>query len=315
MVKAKNANVVREGHGEAGGSSGGGKTGKGKQVARSETPLDKFILVQATANYEDWTQKKRKIAPGHRVDLSDMGGMEIILAPFQDIGWGSLLIVNELFYHMMLYEFYANQRGRAQSGGNVDTSRVKGKNIDFDDRLLNSILETPEDGMRFYTKNKKCFDLILYSEKRFEELFTKGIMLKRSEDRTVDKLDAYGRILRHIILNIIIPNVGHKSSIKNMHSFVILAMHEHRKMNFGYIAIEHMLATQSSLTKCLPMVVFIPRIYNQNTFKMMGFSNNEEGKLIREGQEEDSENSKEEEEKEGNEAKNMDEDETNEEEI
>ncbi|KAI5671372.1 hypothetical protein M9H77_11736 [Catharanthus roseus] len=283
--------LEREGHGEAGGSSRGSKKGKGKQVARSETPLDKFISVQAAANYEDWTQKKRKIAPGHRVDLSDMGGMEIIPALFHDIGWGYLLIVNELFYPMMLYEFYSNQ----------------------------------QRGCAFTQKNKKCFDPSLYNEKRFEEIFTKRIMLKRSEDRTIDKHDAYGRILHHIISNIVIPNVGDKSYITNMHSFVMLAMHEHRKINFGYIAMEHMLATQSSSTKCCPTVVFLPRcsnifkityfgpndhigigkIYNQNTFKRMGFSRNEDRRLIRGGQEEDSENCKEEEEDEGNEPENM----------
>ncbi|KAI5683090.1 hypothetical protein M9H77_04318 [Catharanthus roseus] len=333
MVKVKNVNIGRDGHGEEGGSSRGGKKKKDKQIARSEIPSDKFISVKAAANYEDWIKKKRKISPGHRVDLSDMAGMEIIPAHFQDIGWGSLLIVNELFYPMMLYEFYANlQRGRIQAGGNVVTSRVNGKNIAFDDRLLNSILETPEDGIFFYTKNRKCFDPNLYSEKRFEELFTKGIVLNTSEDRTIDKLDAYGRILHHIISNIVIPNVGHKCSITNMHSFVMLAMHEHRKMNFGYIAIEHMLATQSSSTKCLPYGCFltkvfqhfnitffgpnehigIGKIYNQNTFKRMGFSRNKDGKLIRGGQEEDSENSeKEEEEKEeGNEPEDVDEQES-----
>ncbi|KAI5681098.1 hypothetical protein M9H77_02325 [Catharanthus roseus] len=309
MVKTKNANVGKEGHGEAGGSSRGGKKGKGKQVARSKTSLDKFISVQAATNYEDWTQKKRKIAPGHRVDLSDMGGIKIILALFYDFGWGSLLIVNESFYPMILYEFYANlQRGKTQSGGNVITSRVNGKNIVFDDKLLNSILETPEDGMCFYIKNKKFFDPNLYSEKR---------------------------ILNHIISNIVIPNVGHKSSITNMHSFVMLAMHEYIKMNFGYIATEHMLATQSSSTKCFPYGYFLTKvfqhfkitffgpndhigigeIYNQNIFKRMGFSRNEDGGLIRGSQEKDSENSKEEEEDEGNEPKNMAKDETNEEKI
>ncbi|KAI5663975.1 hypothetical protein M9H77_23298 [Catharanthus roseus] len=230
---------------------------------------------------------------------------------------------------MILYEFYANlQRGRTQTGGNVVTSRVNGKNIAFDDKLLNSILETPEDGMRFNTKNKKCFDPNMYSEKRFEELFAKRIVLKRSEDRTVDKLDAYGRILHHIISNIVIPNVGHKSSITNMNSFVMLAMHEHKKMNFSYIAIEHMLATQSSSTKCLPYGCFltkvfqhfkitffgpndhigIGKIYNQNNLKRMGFPRNEDGRLIRGGQEKDSKNSKneEEEEEEGNEPEEND---------
>ncbi|KAI5666791.1 hypothetical protein M9H77_16644 [Catharanthus roseus] len=126
----------------------------------------------------------------------------------------------------------------------------------------NSRGETPNEGMRFHTKNKKCFDPNLYSKERFEDLFTKGIMLKRSEDRTVDKFDAYRRILHHIISNIVIPNVGHKSSSTNMHSFVMLAM--------------------------------------------MGFSKNEEEKLIMGGQEEDSENSDEEEEEEGNEHEQSD---------
>ncbi|KAI5653290.1 hypothetical protein M9H77_30477 [Catharanthus roseus] len=312
--------LENEGHCEVGGSSRGGKNGKGKQVARSETPLDKFISIQAAANYEDWTQKKRKIAPGHRVNLSDMGGMEIIPALFHDIGWGSLLI------------------GRTQSGRNVITSRVNGKNIVFDDKLLNSILEPLENGMCFYTKNKKFFDPNLYSEKRFEEIFTNGIVLKRSEGRTVAKLDAYGRILHHIISNIVIPNVGHKSSITNMHSFVMLAMHEHRKMNFGYIAIEHMLATQSSFTKCLSYGCFITKIfqhfvinlvgvghqigpgkiYNQNTFKRMGFERNDEGLLIRsrqQGSDDDDDKEDSGDEEEGNEPEGMDEEDTNEEDI
>ncbi|KAI5664551.1 hypothetical protein M9H77_23874 [Catharanthus roseus] len=50
----------------------------------------------------------------------------------------------------------------------------------------------------------------------------------------------------------------------------------------------------------------ISKIYNQNTFKRMEFSKNEEGKLMRGGQEEDSENSEVEEEEEGNDPKESD---------
>ncbi|KAI5666649.1 hypothetical protein M9H77_16502 [Catharanthus roseus] len=244
---------------------------------------------------------------------------------------GSLLLVNESLYPMMLYEFHGNlQRGRNQSGGNAITSRVNGKNIVVNDKLLNSVLKTPEDGICFYTKNKKCFDQNLYSEKRFEEIFTKVIVLKRSEGRTIAKLDAYGRILHHIISNIVILNVGHKSSITNMHSFVMLAMHEYKKMNFGYIAIEHMLATQSSSTKCLPYSCFITKIfqhfeinlvgvgdhigpgkiYNQNTFMRMGFERTR--LFIRGGQHGSDDDDDEEDngdEKEGNEPESMDDEE------
>ncbi|KAI5669005.1 hypothetical protein M9H77_18858 [Catharanthus roseus] len=187
-------------------------------------------------------------------------GMEAIPHLFEMIDWIPLLIVNELYYVDMIYEFYANlHKGRIEKVDNVPhqwiVTRIGGRDIAFDDRLINEILDTPQDGIRFYTKNKKCFDPNLYSEKRFAEIFTKGEVLKRHEDRNVNKLDAYGRVLHHMISNIIIPNVGHKSSITNMHAFVMLALHEHRRMNFGFMAIEHMLATQSSSTKCLPYMV------------------------------------------------------------
>ncbi|KAI5654251.1 hypothetical protein M9H77_31438 [Catharanthus roseus] len=158
------------------------------------------------------------------------------------------------------------------------------EDISFDHRMLNTILGTPEN-----------------------ELFTKGEVLKRHDDRNVNKLDAYGRLLHHMISNIIIPNVGHKSSITNMHSFIMLALHEHRRMNFGFMPIEHMLATQTSSTKCLSYGCFlikvfqyfmlnlvglgdhisIGKIYNKHIFKRMGFSRNEEGTLVRGGQESD----------------------------
>ncbi|KAI5681370.1 hypothetical protein M9H77_02597 [Catharanthus roseus] len=205
-------------------------------------------------------------------------------------------------------------------------SRVGGRDISFDDRLLNTILETPDDGIRFYTKNKKFYDPNLYSERRFEEIFTKGEVLKRHDDRNINKFDAYGRLLYHVISNIIIPNVGHKSSITNMHSFVMLVLHEHRRMNFGYMAIEHMLATQTSSTKCLPYGCFLTKIfqyfvlnlvgvgdpiragkiYNKHTFKRMGFEKNEEGMFIRGGQDESDEDNEDVEGNEGQEAMNVD---------
>ncbi|KAI5652659.1 hypothetical protein M9H77_29846 [Catharanthus roseus] len=235
------------------GSSRG--SGKGKRVPYGVRAPDRFISMREATNFEEWTRKRRKITPSHRVDLND----------------------------------------------------IEGKDIAFDDRLLNNILETPQDGVRFYTKNKKCFDPNLCSERRFEEIFTKGEVLKRHDDRNMNKLDIYGRLLHHMISNITIPNVGHKSSIMNMHSFVMLALHEHRRMNFGFMAIEHMLATQSSSTKCLPYSCFLmkifqlfvlnlvgvgdhiglKKIYNKHTFKRMGFGRNKEGISIR-GSQDDS---------------------------
>ncbi|KAI5669354.1 hypothetical protein M9H77_19207 [Catharanthus roseus] len=330
MVKVKNANVGRGENVKEGGSSRG-RTGKGKRASSGVRALERFISVKEAANFEEWTRKIRKIASGYRVDLSDIRGMEIIPNLFNEIGWGSLLIVNELFHPEMIYEFYANlHKGRVQRVGNIThqwvLSRVGGRDISFDDRLPNIILETPDDDIRFYTKNKKCYDPNLYSERRFEEIFTKGEVLKRHDDRNVNKLDAYGRLLHHMISNIIIAKVGHKSSIINMHSFVMLALYKHKRMNFSFMAIKHMLATQSSSSKCLLYGCFLTKvfqyivlnlvrvddpigagkIYNKHTFKRMGFERNEEGMLVRGRQDESDEDNEDDKENKEQEAMNVD---------
>ncbi|KAI5657244.1 hypothetical protein M9H77_26037 [Catharanthus roseus] len=89
-------------------------------------------------------------------------------------------------------------------------------------------------------------------------------------------------------------------------------------MNFGSMAIEHMLATQSSSTERLPYGCFLTKVfqYFEITFFRPNDHNGIDGELIRGGQEEESENSEEEEEEEeGNEPEGTDEDEKNVEEI
>ncbi|KAI5652395.1 hypothetical protein M9H77_29582 [Catharanthus roseus] len=164
------------------------------------------------------------MAPGHRVDLSDM----------EDIGWGLLLTVNELFYSEMINEFYANlYKGRVQKQGNITyqwvTSRVGGRDISFDDRMLNTILGILENDIRFYTKNNKFF--------------------------------------QYFVLNLV--GVG-----------------------------DHIGAR---------------KIYNKHTFKRIGFSKNEEGMLIRRGQDDNDESDEDDEENEGQEVMNVDEEESEEE--
>ncbi|KAI5648970.1 hypothetical protein M9H77_34975 [Catharanthus roseus] len=78
------------------------------------------------------------------------------------------------------------------------------------------------------------------------------------------------RLLHHMISNIIIPNMGHNSSMTNMHSFVMLALHEYRRMNFGFMAIEHMLSTQTSSTKCLPYGHFLTKVFQYFVLNLVG---------------------------------------------
>ncbi|KAI5654057.1 hypothetical protein M9H77_31244 [Catharanthus roseus] len=131
---------------EEGGSSRDGRTRKrkGKRVASEVRLLERLISVKAAANFEERTRKRRKITPGHWVDLSDMEE--------------PLLTVNELYYPEMIYEFYANlYKGRVQKQGNITyqwvTSRVGSRDISFDDRILNTILGTFGNIFQYFVIN------------------------------------------------------------------------------------------------------------------------------------------------------------------
>ncbi|KAI5678056.1 hypothetical protein M9H77_09006 [Catharanthus roseus] len=73
-VKVKNVNIGMEENYEEEESSRGGTIGKGKgkRVATEVRLLERFISIKEAANFEEWTRKRRKIAPGHRVDPSDI---------------------------------------------------------------------------------------------------------------------------------------------------------------------------------------------------------------------------------------------------
>ncbi|KAI5671565.1 hypothetical protein M9H77_11929 [Catharanthus roseus] len=112
---------------------------KGKRVPSRVRAPDRFIPVKEATNFEEWTKKRRKIVLGHRVELNDIEGMEIIPNLFNNIGWIPLLIVNELFYPEMIYEFYANlYKGRVERVGNIPhqwvLSRIGGRDNAFDNR-------------------------------------------------------------------------------------------------------------------------------------------------------------------------------------
>ncbi|KAI5654771.1 hypothetical protein M9H77_31958 [Catharanthus roseus] len=145
MVKTKNAQVGQGQNPEEEGTSRG--KGKGKRVpsgtgVSAAMASERFISVKEAARFEEWTRNRQKITPSHRVDLHDMQGMEAIPHLFEIIGWIPLLIVNELYYVDMIYEFYANlHKGRIERVDNIPhqwiLTRIGGRDIAFDDRLLN----------------------------------------------------------------------------------------------------------------------------------------------------------------------------------
>ncbi|KAI5658752.1 hypothetical protein M9H77_27545 [Catharanthus roseus] len=134
-------------------------------------------MVKEGANFEEWTMKRGNISLDHRVDLSDM----------EDIGWGPLLTVNELYYPEMIYEFYANlHKGRVQKQGNITyqwvTSKVGGIDISFDDRMLNTILGKPENvGVGDHIGIEKIYNKHTFKRMGFSRS-EEGMLVRRGQE-------------------------------------------------------------------------------------------------------------------------------------
>ncbi|KAI5672314.1 hypothetical protein M9H77_12678 [Catharanthus roseus] len=127
MMKVKNANVGREENYEEGGSSRGGRTGKGKgkgkRVATEVRLPERFISVKEAANFEEWTRKKRKIVPGYRVDLSDMEGE--VLKRHDDRNANKLDAYGRLLHHMISHIIIPNNKRCTTRGSRVIYKEAK----------------------------------------------------------------------------------------------------------------------------------------------------------------------------------------------
>ncbi|KAI5653171.1 hypothetical protein M9H77_30358 [Catharanthus roseus] len=108
-------------------------------------------------------------------EVAEVEGQEKEKAKEWLLNWGPLLTVNELYYPEMIYEIYANlHKGRVQKQGNITyqwvTSRMGGRDISFDDRILNTILGTPENGTPTYIVREDLKNCSL------EKKFLRGMM-------------------------------------------------------------------------------------------------------------------------------------------
>ncbi|KAI5654371.1 hypothetical protein M9H77_31558 [Catharanthus roseus] len=101
----------------------------------------------------------------------------------------------------MKKEVVAEVEGQEKEKAKEWQLKVGGRDISFDDRMLNTVLGIPDNGIRFYTKNEKCFDPNLYSERRFEELFTRG-------EISPTKCFPYGCILIKVFIYFVLSLVG-----------------------------------------------------------------------------------------------------------
>ncbi|KAI5681738.1 hypothetical protein M9H77_02966 [Catharanthus roseus] len=139
----------------------------------------------------------------------------------------------------MKKEVIAGVEGQEKEKAKEWQLKVSGRDISFHDRMLNTILGTPKNGIRFYTENKKC---------------------------------------------VFIPTYIGREDLKNY------------SLNEKFL--------RGMMTEI--------QIYNKHTFKRMGFSRNEEGMLVRGGQDDNDESDEDDEGNEGQEAMNVDEEESEE---
>ncbi|KAB1212748.1 hypothetical protein CJ030_MR5G023942 [Morella rubra] len=156
-------------------------------------------------------------------------------------------------------------------------SYVNGKMLDLSSSSLNSMVNAPDAGKKFF----ETMDEVIRP--------------------TASDLSIPRRILHHMVCNIILPRTGKFEYITFLDLFVMYCLITHTPMNLGHLMINHMKAATEKKRQGLPYGMFFTHMfhildidlgvkygnskaskeYNQKTLRLMGFTQNDEGFWIK----------------------------------
>ena len=186
---------------------------------------------------------------------------ENLLQLLEEVGWINALTINENVYPDLVKIFYSNMDTFAEKENRVITN-VGGVLIEFDDTELNSILQTPEDGLKIYSAwkiptidNFVHVDVVINICRRID-LSDKVCTIHFH----AQCLCLQSRILYRIIQNIILPRSGHLDDVTHMDVFFIDSILRHRPVSFRYTIIRTMLSIPNLISRALPYGNFITQI-------------------------------------------------------
>ena len=69
------------------------------------------------------------------------------------------------------------------------------------------------------------------------------------------------RVLHHMICFIILPRGGHRDEVSYLEAFLIYSILMGRRIHMGYLMIMHLISCCESMTRVLPYICFLTRVF------------------------------------------------------
>lgn len=178
-----------------------------------------------------------------------------------DMGWKILLVIKEPIFCNLVRVFYSNMQTSSEEVDRV-TTNVAGIPIEFDLQKLNAILKTSNDGFRVYSFRHRIeetwFSVVdavrnVCRRSDLSEKFCHGSLKSQA-------LPLQVRVLHNILQHIISHRKGHSDEVTRLDVVLLDSILVGRKLNVGYIILQHMRSMPGITTRSLPFGSIISRI-------------------------------------------------------
>lgn len=178
-----------------------------------------------------------------------------------DMGWKNVLLIKEPVFRNLVRVFYSNMQTSSEEVDRV-TTNVAGIPIEFDAQKLNTILKTSNDGFCVYSSRHRIeetwFSVVdavrnICRRSDLSEKFCHGSLKSQA-------LPLQVRVLHNILQHIISHRKGHSDEVTRLDVVLLDSILVGRKLNVGYIILQHMRSTLGITTRSLPFGSIISRI-------------------------------------------------------
>lgn len=177
------------------------------------------------------------------------------------MGWTNLLTLREPIYPSLVKVFYSNMLISDTAPNKIFTS-VGGVEIAFDVEELNRILMIPNEGFQVFSCRKKIqkpwFNVVdavrnICRRSDLSEFFCNASFKAQA-------LPLQVRVLHSIIQHFISIRTGHFDEVTRLDVCLLDSILVGRKVDVGYILVQHMLDTPDNKSRSLPYGSIITRV-------------------------------------------------------
>ncbi|GFY80649.1 hypothetical protein Acr_01g0004580 [Actinidia rufa] len=179
-----------------------------------------------------------------------------MLAPMDALGWTNFYPLPKLAYTKLLRSFYYNLKVRNLNNleYTID-SRVRGKDIIPNPKILSEIIGIPNEGKCIFISKTNHLDKFVSKKHMYEVISGEGKTMLTD----VKHIRLEFRLFHRYIAHNIIPKAGHYNQVTNIDAFIIYKTAMEEPLNLNYVILKEMANMRNHNTRSLPFGALLTR--------------------------------------------------------